>query len=150
MEEIIMFCKYCKIYHESEERTKFGNYCFVTHKVKEGKEEACKDFTINHFFYCIALQRRQDMVVCMHIQKKLREGSEKHKILYPDCQKCNQKNEILDLHRGIRADKPILIKRTEKVVPKPVIEEKKPVLIPKQGSKLIPKKKKPILIKRGG
>ena len=145
-----MYCCYCKIYHESEERTKFGNYCHRTHKVKEGNEVACDLFDLNHFFYCKKLQRRQDMVVCMHINKKQAEKSAKHKQLYSDCINCKQKEEIIELHRGIRSEVPILIKRQQKDVPEPIIERKQPILMPKEKPILILKQKKPLLlIKRG-
>ena len=148
-----MFCKYCKTYHESEEKGKTGNYCFSTHKIKDENDAACDVFVLNHFFYCKIYNRRQDMVVCLHIQRKLAEESEKHKILYADCIRCRQKEDIIELHRGVKTGKPTLIKRQEKVAPEPIIERKKSILIPKQKPELIPKqplllKRKPMLVKR--
>ena len=146
-----MFCKYCKVWNESEEKIRGGgNYCVAHHTLKEGKEESCDDFVLNHFFQCIRMQRRQEMEVCLHVHKEISRGSEKHQILYPNCINCSQKEEIIELHRGIRSEKPlVLIKREQKEAPEPQILRKKAISMPELKSKLVLKKKdKPILIKR--
>ena len=137
-----MYCKYCRIFHESEEKTKNGNYCFVTRKYKINNENACEGFVLNHFFWCKKKERREEMVVCLHIQKKLREEPEKYRMLYQECKKCkDQKKEIIELHRGVRGGKPVLVKRPLEQHKLCKADEKKPILI---------LKRKPVLIKRKG
>ena len=101
-----MKCIYCNFYQLSPTRiNNEDRFCNHVQKIIEGKWEICEDgFEPYPFFWCNRNEQRLDMAICVNRQNK---GMQ-------ECNKCRQKDEILEIRKimGRRLNgKPKLIKK---------------------------------------
>lgn len=117
-----MKCQYCETYRQSTIRIKPQRFCIVSNKMVNADDVACDDFTITSSFWCFKSSFIQTIPACYHRQSNPE--------LWPECSKCSQSKEILEVKRFVgrlqfRKNNCVEIKPTKKKIIKKKSTKKK-------------------------